>query len=100
MQMRILQRNPAVIVVHPGSLTSILLNTATGSGEFDLPSYISVNNRGGLSILGVPVIDTVAQTLGTFNVLDTSQMLMGIREGFKIEMFPEDGNNVRTNRIL
>jgi hypothetical protein len=26
-------------------------------------------------------------------------MVMGIRENFRIEMFEQDGNNVRTNRI-
>ncbi len=49
--------------------------------------------------LGVPVMDSVAQTLGRFNILDTDQMVMGIRENFRIEMFEQDGNNVRTNRI-
>ncbi|MCG7858248.1 phage major capsid protein [Flavihumibacter sediminis] len=98
-QMRTLGRAAKVIVINPGNLASLLLNTAAGSGEFDLPSYISVNSAGGISILGIPVIDTPAQTLGTFSVLDTDQMLMGIREAFSIRMFEQDEDNVKRNKI-
>ena len=60
---------------------------------------VSVNAQGGINILGVSVIDTLAQTSGRFNILDTSQMLMGVREDFHIEMFKEDGDNVRKNKV-
>ncbi len=99
LQMRTLQRRPTAVVIHPDDLPDLLLNVSAGSGEYDLPSYVRVNDLGGLSILGVPVIDTPAQTTGRFNILDTNQMLMGIRENFKIEFFEQDGSNVRTNRI-
>jgi hypothetical protein len=54
--MRVLGRNPKAIIIHPGSYTNLLLNTASGSGDFDLPNYVSVNAQGGINILGVPVL--------------------------------------------
>ena len=45
-------------------------------------------------------LDTVVQTVGRFNILDTDQMIMGVRENFKFELFEQDGSNVRTNRVM
>jgi hypothetical protein len=88
-------RNPTppkqVIVIHPSDLSRIYLNVSAGSAEFDLPDYVTVNAQGGISFLGVPVMDSVAQTLGRFNILDTHQMVMGIRENFRIECLNKMG---------
>ena len=61
---------------------------------------MNVNNTtGAISILGVPVVDTTAQTLGRFNVIDNNGSLMAIRQGITIEFFEQDSTNVRYNRI-
>jgi hypothetical protein len=50
--------------------------------------------------MGVPIVDTLAQTAGRFNILDTSQMVMGIRENFNIRMFETNEDDAKYNRIL
>lgn len=98
-QMRTLKRSPKAIIINPTDLTRVLLNVSSGSGEFDLPSYISVNDNGGLSILNVPIIDTVGQTAGRFNVIDSNGMVLGIRENLNIRFFEQDSTNVQYNKI-
>ena len=98
-QMRGLERNASAIVINPVDLTRILLNQAAGSGEFDLPGYVSVNANGGLSILNIPILDTVGQTAKRYNILDNSQMVMGIRENLNIRFFEQDVDNVQKNMI-
>ncbi|KIC90002.1 phage major capsid protein [Flavihumibacter sp. ZG627] len=92
-------RTPTAIIVHTSALAGLLLNKASGSGEFDLPNYISVNAFGGISILGVPVIDSQAQETPNFSVVDGSRMLFGVREPISINMFEQHGTNVQTNMI-
>lgn len=99
LQLKSLGRRPTGIIVHPDSLGSLLLNQADGSGEFDLPSYISVNAFGDLSVLGVPVLVTTAQTAAVFTVIDNSGMLLAIRNNVKVEFFASDGINVRENMV-
>jgi HK97 family phage major capsid protein len=98
-QLRAINRTATGIVLHPTDLESILLNTAVGSGEFDLPSYVSVSSQGGISILGVPVVVTTAQTVGRYDIIDDSGMLMAFRQNTTIEFFEQDSTNVRYNKV-
>ena len=98
-QLRAMNRNATGIVLHPTNYASILLNVASGSGEFDLPSYVSVNGTGGISILGIPVIDTTQQTVGRYNIIDKSGMLVAIRQNTTIEFFEQDSTNIRQNKV-
>ena len=99
LQMRTSGRRPTGIVINPDDLGRILLNKASGSGSFDVPSYVTISATGDVSVLGVPVITEPGQVLGRYNILDASRMLMGIRENFRIQAFEQDSDNVRTNKI-
>jgi hypothetical protein len=80
-QLRALGRKPTgIIIIHPLNYENVLLNIADGSGEFNLPSYVSVNATGGVNILGVPVVDTTAQTLNRYNIIDNNGSLFAIRQ--------------------
>lgn len=98
-QLRALERNPTGIIINPNDYGSILLNQATGSGAFDLPSFVTVNTFGQVSILGVPVIDTTAQAVGTYNIIDNEGSVLAFRQATTVEFFESDGNNVQYNKI-
>lgn len=98
-QMRVNQRNPKVIIIHPADLGDLILNKASGSDEYDFPPGISVNASGGLTVLGINVIDTVGQTEGVFNILDTTGIIMGVREALNIRFF-EDAALAKYNKIM
>jgi HK97 family phage major capsid protein len=98
LQMRILKRRPSAIIINPASLESLLLNKASTSGEYDLPSYVSVSPVGQLMILGVPVIDISEQPAGTFTIHDNTGSLYAVRQGITIEFF--DQTYATTNKIL
>lgn len=98
-QLRSLERNPTGIIINPADYGSLLLNTASGSGQFDLPSYVTVNTFGQVSILGVPVIDTTAQAVGTYNIIDNEGSVLAFRQNTTVEFFESDGTNVQYNKI-
>jgi HK97 family phage major capsid protein len=99
LQMRSSGRRPTGVIVNPNDLGRILLNRASGSGSFDVPSYVTISSTGDVTVLGTPVIAEPGQLTGRFNVIDGSRMLLGIREGFRIQFFEQDGSNVRLNKI-
>jgi HK97 family phage major capsid protein len=87
------------IVLHPAAYYNIALNKATGSGEYDLPGIVVIQN-GQLYVAGVPVYKTTAIATDTYIVGDFEQgAQLYIREQPTVGFFEEDGNNVTTNRI-
>lgn len=99
-QLEELEREATGIVVRPSDYYSLLKNKAAGSGEYDLPSIVTVDANGALRILGIPVARTTAQTVDKFLVGDFrmgAQLLF--QEGMRIEFFEQDGINVRENKI-
>jgi HK97 family phage major capsid protein len=98
LQMRIAKRRPTAIIINPASLESFLLNQATGSGEYDLPSYFSISPVGQLMILGIPIVDVAEQPAGTFTLHDNNGSLLAVRESVRIEFFSEV--LAATNQIL
>lgn len=98
-QMKGLRMNPSAIIISADDLGVILLNVSTGSGEFNLPSFIQISNTGGISILGVPVIISASQTANRFDILDANQMVYGNRESFNLRLFEQDASNVTKNLI-
>jgi HK97 family phage major capsid protein len=89
LQLRTLKRRASGIVINPASLESLILNKASTSGEYDLPSLVTVGTNGQLTIMGVPVVDVSEQPAGTFTIHDNTGSLLAIRENVKIEFFNE-----------
>lgn len=87
------------IVLHPSAYYDIALNKATGSGEYDLPGIVVIQN-GQLYVAGVPVYKTTAIDIDTYIIGDWAMgAQLFIREQPTVGFFEEDGNNVTTNRI-
>jgi len=87
------------IVVHPAAYYDIALNKATGSGEYDLPGIVVIQN-GQLYVAGVPVYKTTAIDADTYLVGDFELgCQLFIREQPVVEFFDQDANNVTTNKI-
>lgn len=94
------------ILLRPADFYSLILNKASGSGEYDMPSGVTFSD-GQFRILGVPVFKSTAlQTaagppitedyiVGDFvNGVDLFQ-----QEAMSIGFFDQDGTNVRDNKI-
>lgn len=87
------------IVLHPAAYYDIALNKASGSGEYDLPGIVVIQN-GQLYVAGVPVYKTTAIDYDTYIIGDWEMgAQLFIREQPTVGFFEEDGNNVTTNRI-
>lgn len=99
LQLRTLGKNPTGVIINPADYAGLLLNTSSGSGVFDLPSYVSVSPFGQISILGVPVLDTPAQTAKVYTIIDNNGSLLAIRQNVTVEFFEQDTDNVQKNMI-
>lgn len=87
------------IVLHPAAYYDIALNKATGSGEYDLPGIVVIQN-GQLYVAGVPVYKTTAIDADTYVVGDWELgAQLFIREQPEVRFFEEDANNVTLNLI-
>lgn len=94
------ERTADGILIRPAQLYAIALNKAAGSGEYDLPSIVTVGPNGQLRILGVPVYASTAMQADKYIVGDWSMGAMLLtREPAVIEFFYEDGTNVRENKV-
>lgn len=87
------------IVIHVAAYYNIALNKASGSGEYDQPGIVVIQN-GQLFVAGVPVYKTTAMPVSTYLVGDfTLGCQLFIREQPSVEFFDQDANNVTTNKI-
>jgi HK97 family phage major capsid protein len=87
------------ILIHPSDYYRILLNKAGGSEEYDLPGLVQIVN-GQLYVGGVPVYRSTAATVDKFIVGDWAMGASLItREPVRIEIFEQDGTNVRENKL-
>jgi HK97 family phage major capsid protein len=87
------------IVLHPAAYYDIALNKATGSGEYDLPGIVVIQN-GQLYVAGIPVWKTTAIDVDTYIVGDWELgAQLFIREQPEVRFFEEDANNVTLNLI-
>lgn len=87
------------ILLRPSDYYRIALNKATGSGEYDLPGIVTLQN-GILNIAGVPTYASTAANADQFIVGDFRMgALLLTREPAVIEFFYEDGTNVRENKV-
>ena len=87
------------IILHPVDYYKLALNKASGSGEYDLPGLVVIQN-GQMYVAGVPVYKTNAITEGTYLVGSFSEgAQLFIRENPRVEFFDQDRDNVITNKI-
>lgn len=99
LQLRALGKAPTGIIINPADYAGLLLNVSSGSGVFDLPSYVSVSAFGQLSILGVPVLDTPSQGSQVYTIIDNNGSLLAVRQNITVEFFEQDSTNVRENMV-
>lgn len=98
-QLELLDREANGILLNPADYYNIMLTKASGSGEYDFPSLVQINN-GQMFVAGVPVYKSTAMTVDKFLVGDWRMGANLIfREPAKVEFFYEDGTNVRENKI-
>lgn len=87
------------IIIHPSAYYNIALNKATGSGEYDLPGIVVIQN-GQLYVAGVPVYKTTAMAPDQYLVGDFELgCQLFIREQPTIGFFDQDRDNVILNLI-
>lgn len=99
------EREANFIALRPQHYYGFFKNTASGSGEYDLPSNVMIVN-GNLYISGVLAVPTTALAInaGTPNnadyiVGDASGAQFLTQESMKIEFFEQDSTNVRENKV-
>lgn len=93
------ERDANGILLRPADFYSMFKQTASGSGEYDLPFGVTIEG-GQARVLGVPIFTTTALTAGDIVVGDFAngaQLLT--QEAMRIEFFEQDGTNVRENKV-
>ena len=93
---------PAAVRDHiePCRLFALLINKASTSGQYNLPSVVTIGADGGISVAGVPIVWTSEQAAGTYTVGDfiNGSGLM-FRDAPNIRFF-YDSTLAKTNKLL
>lgn len=93
------ERNADLILLRPSDYYTFFKNTASGSGEYDLPFNVAIVN-GQLFINGVPVKATTALTTGDYVVGDFANGAQFLtQESLRLEFFEQDSDNVTKNKV-
>ena len=89
-----------LIILNTRDQVNLGLNTATGSGEFDLPAGSVAFSNGTLVIGGLKTVGIAAPTMpmGTFYSLDTNATMVVTRMQPELRMF--DQPYARQNKIM
>jgi hypothetical protein len=98
-QLAAMNRNADLIILHPNDLYNLLVITASGSGEFDSPQVVQINPDGSMRVAGVAVVQSTAQAVGTYTILDRNGFIIGVLDALNIRMFEQDQNNIITNMV-
>lgn len=98
-QLAAMGRNPDLVILHPDNLYALLVNTASGSGEFDSPAVVQIAADGSMRVAGVAVVMSTAQAVGTYTILDRAGFIIGVLDALNIRLFEQDQNNVITNMV-
>lgn len=87
-------------MLHPRDAVAIILNKASGSGEYDLPpgTIGFVNNR--LTIAGMSVVQTKEITRGNFLVGDNMASQFVTRLSPELRVFEENEDDAKKNLIM
>lgn len=93
------ERNADKILLRPSDYYTFFKNTASGSGEYDLPFNVVIIN-GQLYISGVPVFASTALTTGDYVVGDFANGAQFLtQESLRLEFFEQDSDNVTKNKV-
>lgn len=65
-----MERSPDVIILNPEDVYRLLVSKAASSGEYDSPVVVKTSDNGNMSIAGVAVVATTAQTTGTYSIVE------------------------------
>ena len=99
-QLEVLDREANGILLNPADWYNLLLYKAVTSGVYTTPAGLVSFANGQLSIAGVPVFKSTAQTKFDYLVGDWTMGANFItREPARVEFFYEDSTNVRTNQV-
>lgn len=94
------ERDANGILIRPRNYYQMALNKAAGSGEYDQPGLVTFGTDGTMRVAGVPVYASTAMQSDKFLVGDWRMgSLLLQREAPVIEVFYEDGDNVRKNQV-
>jgi HK97 family phage major capsid protein len=100
------ERDANIIILRPQHYYGFFKNKSVGSGEYDLPQNVLIVN-GQLYISGILAVPTTALNINTAPTPDTADYVVGdvngaaflVQEAMRIEIFEQDGTNVRENKI-
>ncbi len=94
------QDTPTDVLLSPRDVVSIILNKASGSGEFNLPNGVVGVVNGQLQIAGLNVQKTNKITAGNFLVGDFQRGAnLVTRQAPQLRVFEQDKDNVEKNMI-
>lgn len=91
--------NPSIMLLNNHDVIDIMLNVASGSGEYNLPNGVVsiVNNT--LTIGGIPVTAAPNVPQGSYTIIDSSATEFVSRMSPEVRFFEQDGNNVTKNLV-
>lgn len=90
---------PTTILLSNQDLVNIVLNKASGSGEYDIPDGVVAVVNGRLTIGGIPVIGAPNIDQGDWLVMDRNATEFVNRMNPVVEFFREDRDNVIKNLV-
>lgn len=88
-----------ILMNHRDVVNELMLNKASGSGEYDLPVGTVLIVDGQLTVGGVPVIGVPNIPQGSFYVIDNRQTQFVSRMSPEVRFFEEDRDNVIKNLV-
>ncbi len=91
--------NPTHILMNNREVVDLILNKATGSGEYDLPPGTVSYSAGKLTIGGIEVIGLPQFAPGSAFVIDANQSMFVNRMSPEVRFFEEDRDNVIKNLV-
>ena len=95
-----LSRQPSGIILNPADYYALLINKASSSGLYNLPSVVTIGADGGISVAGVPVVWTAEQAAGTYTVGDFANgSALMFRDAPNIRFF-YDATLAKVNKLL
>lgn len=92
--------NANLVLLHPRDAVAIILNKASGSGEYDLPpgTVGFINNR--LTVAGMTVVQTKEITKGNFLVGDNNASQFITRLSPELRVFEQNEDDAKKNLIM